>query len=115
VPYATDGDPSTYWATESYRYPDGGLGKPGVGIVLDAGSAVALRQLVVTSDTPGYTAVIQSGDSPTGPFADDSSKEVAGATQTFQLDGTRARYYLIWIENRGSAASVHVNEVTARA
>jgi eukaryotic-like serine/threonine-protein kinase len=115
VPLATDGNPSTYWATESYRYPDGGLGKPGVGIVLDAGSAVALRRLVVTSDTPGYTAVIQSGDSPTGPFADDSSPEVAGATQTYDLDGTTARYYLIWIENRGSAPSVHINEVTASA
>ncbi len=35
VPRATDASAATFWATEIYRYPDGGLGKPGVGIVFD--------------------------------------------------------------------------------
>ena len=38
VPNATDGNPDTYWSTETYY--DNVLGKPGVGIVLDAGSSV---------------------------------------------------------------------------
>ena len=36
VPIATDGNPSTYWTTSSYRDGAGSLGKDGVGIVLDA-------------------------------------------------------------------------------
>src|SRR5262249_29286867 len=72
APKAADGNESTYWQTSSYRYPDGGLGKPGVGVVLDAGRTVGLDRLTVSTDTPGFTAKIQAGASPTGPFHDDS-------------------------------------------
>src|SRR5262245_29889219 len=37
VPYATDGNEATYWQTEDYRDPPALNGKPGVGLVLDAG------------------------------------------------------------------------------
>ena len=39
APLATDGDPATYWPTETY-YSAPSLGKPGVGLVLDAGETV---------------------------------------------------------------------------
>jgi eukaryotic-like serine/threonine-protein kinase len=112
VRYATDGRTSTFWATEKYRYPDGGLGKPGVGLVLDAGSVVKAATITIVSDTPGYTAEIEAGDSEGGPFTADSSQQKAGPRQTFHLDGTSARYYLVWIVNRGTASAVHINEVT---
>ena len=70
VPYATDGKASTAWVTETYRYPDGGLGKPGVGIVLAAPAAVRVHELTVTSATPGYSAEIEAGNSAGGPVHD---------------------------------------------
>lgn len=113
VPQATDGNESTFWSTESYRSSLASLGKPGVGIVLDAGSARDVHQITVTSDTPGYTAVIRAGDAEGGPFTADSKSETGGPTTTFRLDGMTARYYVIWITNLGDNAAVHVNEVTA--
>ena len=84
APKATDGNPSTYWPTESYRTAPG-LGKPGVGLVLDAGKLVQLHQLAFTTSTPGLTAEILAGDSPGGPF-----DAVVGASQT--VAGGRADY-----------------------
>ncbi len=111
VPNATDGNPATYWSTEQYY--DHVLAKQGVGIILDAGAPVTAHKLIVTSTTPGYTAIIRSGASASGPFADDSSSQVAGASTTFQLDGKHARYYLIWITSLGGQESVRINEVKA--
>ena len=108
---ATDGDSATYWDTEHYN---DGLQKPGVGVVLDAGRPVALKKLAVSSDTPGFTASIRAGSSPTGPFAVDSPSESVGSRTTFSLSGHSARYYVVWITDVGSYSSVHVNEVTAR-
>jgi serine/threonine-protein kinase len=110
--FATDGDPGTYWTTEHYS---GGLQKNGVGVVVDAGVPKKLTQLVVSSDTPGFTAQVQAGSSSTGPFAAVVSKsQLVGARTTFTLTGRRLRYYVVWITDLGSNSSVHVNEVTAK-
>jgi serine/threonine protein kinase len=114
APNATDGNPTTFWQTSSYHYGGGSLGKPGVGVVLDAGKPVALKELTVTSDTPGFTAQIRAGGSASGPFATDSPSLQIGARTPFALNGRAARYYLVWITNLGSYSSVHVNEVKAR-
>ncbi|HEX4519793.1 MAG TPA: protein kinase [Gaiellaceae bacterium] len=115
IGYATDGDPATYWSTETYYNPATGpfAAKPGVGIILAAPGVVKGRTLTITSSTPGYTAVIQSGPSSTGPFTDDSSSQPGAATTTFHLDGTASRYYLVWLTDRGDNSSVHINGVTA--
>jgi serine/threonine-protein kinase len=115
VPYATDGDQNTAWYTEHYRYGNGSLNKPGVGIILDAGKAVAARQLLVDSTTPGYRAVIRSADHEFGPFTDDSDSVLAGSHTVFALKGDTARYYLIWITNLGPSNVVAINEVTGRS
>ena len=81
--------------------------------MLDAGSPVSARTLTVTSTTPGYTAIIRTGASASGPFSDDSSSQVAGAATTFRLDGKQARYYLIWITGLGNQEAVRINEVKA--
>jgi serine/threonine-protein kinase len=112
VGLATDGDQATAWSTEQYY--DRNLNKPGVGLVLDAGSAVKLSSLTITSTTPGYTAIIRSGDSPTGPFVDNSASQTGGTKTTWTLDGHEARYYLIWITDLGNQESVKINEVTAK-
>ncbi len=111
APLATDGNPATYWDTEHYRT----FSKPGVGVVVDAGKSVVPKQVTVASDTPGFTAQIQAGSSATGPFAPASASKTAGSHTTFTLNGTPARYYVVWITKLGPNSSVHVNEVKARS
>jgi len=107
--YAIDGDSGTYWNTEHY---DGALPKAGVGLVVDLGTAKKLSQLVVRSDTPGFTAVIKSGSSATGPFTKVSDPQDVGGNTTFTLkDGPARQYYLVWITDLGSNSSVQINEV----
>jgi hypothetical protein len=106
---AIDGDSGTYWNTEHY---DGALPKPGVGLVLDLGAAKKLGELVVRSDTPGFTAKIESGSSATGPFTPVSGSQDVGGNTTFTLkDGPARQYYEIWITDLGSNSSVQINEV----
>jgi hypothetical protein len=114
VPLATDGDPSTYWTTSSYRYGAGSLGKDGVGIVLDARRRVEPGRVVLTSDTPGFTAEIRDGASAQGPFDHVAAAAAeVGARKVFDTGGAEARYWLVWITNLGENSSVHVNEVKA--
>jgi eukaryotic-like serine/threonine-protein kinase len=113
APLATDGKQSTFWDTETYLTPAFGGLKDGVGLVLDAGSSIALHRLTVSTGTPGFTALIRAGDAPSGPFSDDSRSQTVAAETTFALDGHTARYYVLWITNLGTVDSVHVNEVNA--
>jgi eukaryotic-like serine/threonine-protein kinase len=105
---AIDGDPATAWNTEHYS---GGLNKPGVGLVLDVGAAKRLTKLVVRSETPGFTARIESGSSATGPFDPVSASREVGGNTTFSLNGDAAQYYVVWITDLGSNSSVEINEV----
>ena len=111
VPEATDGDSGSYWRTETYS----DFSKSGVGLVLDAGKPVALGALTITSDTPGFDAVIQASDRRDRGFAEVSRSQTVDGEQTrFQLDtrGAEYRYYAIWITDLDDV--VHVNEVRAR-
>src|SRR3954454_5413575 len=113
APNATDGNAATYWDTEHYQ---GGLAKPGVGLVLDAGSAQTLSSITVQSTTPGFTAEILAGNTlGSSTMKVDSSKHSVGSSTTFSLGGAKARYYIVWITDLGSNASVRINEVTAKS
>jgi serine/threonine-protein kinase len=105
---AIDGNPATAWNTEHYN---GGLNKQGVGLVVGLGAAKKLSKLVVRSDTPGFTARIESGSSPNGGFKPITSSQEVGFNTTFSLDGDAAQYYVIWITDLGSNSSVEINEV----
>jgi predicted Ser/Thr protein kinase len=107
--HAGNRDRATHWTTERYNT----FAKPGVGLVLDAGEAVAISRLTVVTDTPGFTALIRSGDSPESARAVSRPRAVAGTT-TFEVSSEPARYYVVWITNLGPNASVHVNDVRAR-
>jgi len=114
VALATDTSPATYWTTDIYLSADFGGLKPGVGLVLDAGAPVALKSIAVTTDTSGFTAVIQAGPSPTGPFTADSSSETVTGTTTFSLSGHTARYFVVWITHLPPGNTAHVNNVSAK-
>jgi eukaryotic-like serine/threonine-protein kinase len=107
---AIDGNPATAWNTEHYN---GGLNKPGVGLVLDVGAAKRLIKLVVRSNTPGFTAKIESGPRATGSFTTISDSQEVGGNTTFSLDGDAEQYYVVWITDLGSNSSVEINEVKA--
>ncbi len=115
VKFATDGDSNTAWYTEQYRYGNGDMNKPGVGIILAAPSSMKVRELIVDSSTPGYRALIQSSDDEFGPFTPDSDSVVGSSHTVFDLHGATARYYLIWITNLGPSNQVGISEVTGRA
>jgi eukaryotic-like serine/threonine-protein kinase len=107
---ATDRDPETYWTTEGYR---SAFTKSGVGLVLDAQREVSPKEIVVTTDTPGYEAEIQAGDSPLGPFDPVSESKTVEEATTFPInEGPKARFFMVWIT--ALEGSAHVNEVRAR-
>jgi eukaryotic-like serine/threonine-protein kinase len=108
VPRATDGDPSTFWTTETYST----FAKPGVGLILDAGKEVEIEHLQIVSDEPGFTAEILAGNNPSGGFVPYSEEQEIGSRTTLELaGGTSYRYYVIWITDPNRSA--HVNEVRA--
>ena len=110
---ATDGDAATAWSTERYGSALAVIGKPGVGLVVDAGAAVALKRLVVQTDTPGFTAEVLAGDAAGGPFTRVADGRVVGARAVFGLaTGARHRYFVVWITTLAGDAA-RLNEVTA--
>jgi len=114
VGQATDGNPQTYWSTEHYRASFAELHKPGVGLVVDAGGTATVHSITVSTDTPGFTAAIRAGNSPTGPFHDVSGSQTVESRTTFQLSNAHDRYYVVWITSLPPASdTAHVNEVTA--
>jgi len=111
---AIDGSASTFWQTQQYSSSNFGNLKDGVGLVLDSGKSQKLKQLTVSSDTPGFTAIIKSSQSSTGPFAAASGAQTVSSRTTFSLHSAAARYYLVWITSLPSGGVAHVNEVTAK-
>ncbi len=106
---AADDDPASYWTTETYQ--DFSSTKEGVGVVLDAGVARQISSLTVATDTPGFTAEIQAGASPEGPFEVVAAAKPVAASTTWELDGPDSRYYVVWITALDGRA--RINEVTA--
>lgn len=112
APRATDGDPATYWGTEHYQSFD----KPGVGVVLEAPSAIRLERVTVATDTPGFTAEIRSGPSAQGPFGNVvSPSRVVGARTRFTIQSSKtAKFYVVWITRLPPGSdTAHVSEVSA--
>ena len=72
-----------------------------------------LSHLTVTTPTPGFTAEIQAGDSPTGGFMTDSSSQTVSGATTFTLDGKTAQYYVVWITQLPAQLYAQISEVTA--
>jgi serine/threonine protein kinase len=112
---ATDGNLATYWYTEHYNDAPS-LGKPGVGLVLDAHAPTQVSNIVVRTDTPGFTAYIRVTNILGGPSQPVSDSEVVQARTTFDLrtSGGPKRYYVIWITRLPPDENfAHVNEVRA--
>jgi eukaryotic-like serine/threonine-protein kinase len=120
VGLAIDGNRNTAWTTETY---DGDiLGKPGVGIYVDANPGVSAGSMVLDTATPGYAVTIYArnttpdpdnfGSGPNGWIKVGAAANVH-VTQTIKLTtgDVRYRYYLVWITGLGGHGSVAVNEI----
>jgi putative peptidoglycan lipid II flippase len=106
--FATDGNPTTAWKTEHYLTS---FHKSGVGLVLDAGRPVKATRLVLTTDTPGYSARIRVSDAAGGPFTAVSGSKTTTARTVFALRPVSARYVLVWVTSMPPGGVAAVNEV----
>mgnify|MGYP001437009156 CR=1 FL=1 len=123
VGLAIDGIESTYWQTQQYY--SGTLGKPGVGIYVDAKPGVIARELRLITGTPGFSGQIRASNAPPNPTAIDPGGTADGWTQVASMSsvrhssdiqlstgGQRYRYYLVWITSLPPGRqSVEINEI----
>ena len=108
---AVDGNRTTFWRTERYSR----FFKTGVGLVLDTGRRVRIRQVVVDSRTPGVRAEIRIGSSRTGPFTRVSPAKTLTARTTFPVAGRTGRYVVVWVTTLPPESAGEVAEVRVRA
>ncbi len=115
APKATDGNVTTYWATENYNSGLAGVRKAGVGLVLDARGVVQLSRITLVTDTPGFSAEIRATNIQGTPGEKVSDKIVVGRTTRFAINSsTPKRFYVVWItELPPGGHFVHVNEAHA--
>jgi serine/threonine-protein kinase len=120
---AIDGNPPTFWQTQQYY--SGTLGKPGVGLYVDAHPGVAARVMRIVTITPGFGAQIRARTTPPTTSGQDAGANSNGWTllatigsvrhrQDISLStgGRRYRYYLVWITKLPPGRqSVDLNEV----
>jgi serine/threonine-protein kinase len=123
VGLAIDGNPTSSWPTQQYY--SGTLGKPGVGIYVDANPAVVARVVELDTSTPGWSVQIRARSTPPNLSATDPGGTAAGWTQIgsapyvqrrqripLATGGQRYRYYLVWITRLPAGQnSVDVNEI----
>jgi serine/threonine-protein kinase len=119
---AVDNDAQTKWQTQQYY--GGTLGKPGVGLYIDANPGVVARELRLVTDTPGFTAQVWArntaprpnlGDfNQTGGWVQLTSQPYVHHKQDINLPGSAPyRYYLVWIVSLPPGQeSVSINEIS---
>ncbi|MGC9220300.1 MAG: protein kinase domain-containing protein [Solirubrobacteraceae bacterium] len=105
--YAVDGNPNIGWSTQDYY--SGQLGKPGVGIYVEANHEVRATRLDLLTSTPQFSAAIYASDTTPDPnsFARSRwkllcSNSAVAADQRFTLASRRHpahayRFFLVWI------------------
>ncbi|MCY1143968.1 protein kinase family protein [Actinoplanes sp. Pm04-4] len=129
--YTVDGDPDTAWETQRFKQANFGNFKPGMGVLVDLGSARKLSEIQVEMSHPGATMDIRTGNDDPG----DNSAGDEKIMQTFKrlgdsetkADGTREvfsvfnpdqtyRYVLVFLTklppaDEGSGFKVSVQEI----
>ncbi len=108
---AVDGRRDTSWRTERYS----NFFKDGVGLVLDAGRAVRVEQVVVETPTPGYRAEIRLGAARQGPFVVASPARTVASRTRFPVSRRSGRYVVVWVVGLPPDAAGVVSEVRVRA
>ncbi len=117
VKLVVDRDPNTAWSTETY---DAGAleQKGGVGVFVDAVPAAAAVRIDILTPTPGWRGQVY-GAKPGAPpekledWVPLTDIGEARGTNELELDGTRYRYFLVWIEQLPpEERSVKISEIS---
>ena len=116
---AIDADPSTAWFTERYNTAAFGELKGGVGLLVDAGTAVAPTQVTVDFTAPGTSFEIRSADAAASTLAAFTRQGAAVATTTSAAvavtDKTPHRYWLLWITHLPGSSGNYKSGITSFA
>jgi type IV secretory pathway VirB10-like protein len=101
---AVDGKAKTAWTTADHS---GGLGKPGVGLVIEAGGYQGYSGLGIQTATPGFDVQVYSTDQSNPPAGApdaggwklEGSRSTVAKQQRVSLKGANAQpqYLLVWI------------------
>jgi serine/threonine-protein kinase len=100
---AIDDDPNSSWSTQTYFGKQ--LGKPGVGLYVDASPGLAAKRLDLRTGTPGWTGAIYGARSgPPQQFDQGGWVKLADVADvqrstrvTLATRGRSFRFYLVWI------------------
>ena len=95
VAFAADSNPQTAWHTEGYANENFGNLKKGVGLLADFGGKRSVREIEITSLSPGWSAEIK-GSNDARVWSTLSKTQNAPVDYTFKVKG-EYRYYLLWI------------------
>jgi hypothetical protein len=113
--FAVDGRGATAWTTSTYNIPLSEF-KPGVGLILDLGRERAVREVRITSGTPGFALELRAGSTRPGTEQDlEVVDKLAGvqAHTDLRFDPVSARYWVVWITSLPGGGGGHaaINEV----
>jgi len=98
-----DNDPTTEWRTQEYKSPAFGNLKPGMGVVVDLGTATPVSRVTVDLSAVGATVELRAGDqesldNPDAYTVVSPAQSQAPTSVTFQVAGGKAaRYLMVWI------------------
>jgi len=96
-----DGDPQTFWSTESYRSSADFSGlKPGVGAIIDLGAVREVGQAQLLFVAPGCAFEIRTSANRAAAldgWTVVTSVNEAGATNPLSFDPVESRWWLIWL------------------
>jgi hypothetical protein len=107
-----DGDKETAWVTAGYNQSNFGNRKPGMGVLINLGTARTVSEVHVEASAPGVTMEIRSGTTDPGdtsagdqkivdtykPVGDNGPKKTDGTREVFGFDpDTKYRYLLVWL------------------
>jgi eukaryotic-like serine/threonine-protein kinase len=94
---AIDGNVSTAWYTQHYASASFGGLRSGSGLVLDLGTPVDVKRMVLRLAVPGTSVVVHAGDDEASLLSAKTVGTVGSASSTWVLHpGTTARYWLVW-------------------
>lgn len=114
IAYLLDGDPTTTWKSDSYRGPDFGRLKKGVGLTFDLGTPKSVRAVEIDSPQAGWNARIYVSSRYHSSGVEGWGEPVAEGRGPFRLDSARGRYVLVWFTSLPSTDTgyrVDVGEV----
>lgn len=109
-----DGDPSTFWRTNTYRQQLPAL-KPGIGVMISFVSPVQLSALSIASPSRGTRVEVRAA--PSADATLDETTRIAGAvldsdrTSVSLAQSQPVQYVLVWIDRLSDADGGYVTQI----